>query len=159
MKKSKRKELFALLDKIPEAKAISAWNLSKFEPDGVQSKPPSKPVNPSMFFNPFKFKQGCRRETKNDQQQTKRKEKGPKQPLGLYGQQLCQYHSSTISPLVFPGDEPVMAITVDPIKVLPSKITSVSPSLVVVTIDKPEPVSDEEAELENLVASSDADLD
>ena len=52
-----------------------------------------------------------------------------------------------------------MAITVDPIKAIPSKITSVSPSLVAVTIDEPEPVLDEEAELEKLVASSDADLD
>ena len=52
-----------------------------------------------------------------------------------------------------------MAITVDPITVLPSKITSVLPSLVAVTIDEPEPVPDEEAELEKLVASSDADFD
>ena len=53
----------------------------------------------------------------------------------------------------------MMAITVDPITVSPSKITSVSPSLVAVSIDEPEPVSDDEAELEKLVASSDADLD
>ena len=52
-----------------------------------------------------------------------------------------------------------MVINVDPIKILLSKIISVSPSLVAVTIDEPEPVSDEEAELEKLVASSDADLD
>ena len=69
------------------------------------------------------------------------------------------YHSPTISPLVLPGNEPVMAITVDPITVLPLKITSVSPSLVAVTIDEPEPVPDKEAELKKLVACSDADLD
>ena len=72
--------MFDLLDKIPEAKAIRAWNLdcnarekeSKFEPD----KPPRKPVNPPMFFNLFKFQQGRCREPKNDQQRTKKKEKG-----------------------------------------------------------------------------------
>ena len=52
-----------------------------------------------------------------------------------------------------------MAITVNPIPVSPSKITPVSPSLVAVSIDMPEHVSDDEAELEKLVASSDADLD
>ena len=159
VKKSKRKELFALLDKIPEAKEIRAWNLSKFDPDGVQSKPPSRHVHSSMFSNPFKFKKGRRRETKKDPQRIKRKEKGPKQTLGLYEQQLCQYHSPTISPLVLPSNKTVMVITVDPITVLPSKITSVSPSLVAVTIDEPEPVPDEGAELEKLVASSDVDLD
>ena len=79
-----------MINKIPEAKAIRAWNLtrkskgkkSKFVPE----KPPSQPVNPSMFFNPFKFKRGRRREPKKDQQRTKRKEKGPKQTLGIYKQ-------------------------------------------------------------------------
>ena len=52
----------------------------------------------------------------------------------------------------------MMAITVDTIIVPPLKITAVSPSLVTVSIDKPEPVSDDKAELEKLVASSDADL-
>ena len=52
-----------------------------------------------------------------------------------------------------------MVITVDPIKVLPSKIISISASLAAVTIDEPEPVSDQEVKLEKLVASSDADLD
>ena len=155
MKKIKRKDLFDLLNKILEAKATRAWNLSKFEPD----KPPRKPVNPSTFFNPFKFKLGRSREQKNDQQHTKRKKKGPKQPSGLYEKQLCQHHSPIVSPLVCPGDEPLMAITVNPIKVPPSKITFVSPSLVAVSIEEPEPVSDEEAELEKLVASSDVDLD
>ena len=159
VKKSKRKELFALLDKIPEAKAIRACNHSKFDPDGVRYKPPSKPVHSSMFSNPFKFKRGRCREPKKDPQHIKRKEKGPKQTLGLYKQQLCPYHSPVISSLVLPGDELVMVITVDPITVLPSKITSVSPSLVAVTIDEPEPLPDEEAELEKLVASSDDDLD
>ena len=69
-----------MLDKIPEAKVIRAWNLackskekeSKFVPD----KPQNKPGNPSMFFNPFKFKRGRRREPKNDKQCTKKNEKG-----------------------------------------------------------------------------------
>ena len=86
MKKSKRKKLFVLLDNIPEAKEIRAWNPSKFDPDGVRSKPTSKPVHSSMFSNPFKFKRGRRREPKKDQQRTKRKEKGPKQTLGIYKQ-------------------------------------------------------------------------
>ena len=51
-----------------------------------------------------------------------------------------------------------MAITVDSITVLPSKITSVSPSLVTITIDEPGPIPNEDAELVKLVASSDADL-
>ena len=51
-----------------------------------------------------------------------------------------------------------MAITVDPTIVSPSKITSFSPNLVVVSINEPAPVPDNEAELEKLVASSDADL-
>ena len=51
-----------------------------------------------------------------------------------------------------------MTITVYPIIVPPSKITSVSPSLVSVSIDEPVPVPDDEAELEKLVESSDADL-
>ena len=61
--------------------------------------------------------------------------------------------------LVYPGDKPVMAITVDLIIVPSSKITSVSPSLVAVSIDEPILVPDDEVELEKLVASSDADLD
>ena len=52
-----------------------------------------------------------------------------------------------------------MAITVNPIKLLPLKIMSVSPSIITVTTDEPESVLDEEAELEKLVASSDADHD
>ena len=90
VKKEKRNELFDLLEKIPEAKRIREWNLalqlkdkeSKFVPDPL----PSRPINPSMFFNPFKFKQGRRRESKNDNQRTKKEEKGRAQPLGLYKQ-------------------------------------------------------------------------
>ena len=52
-----------------------------------------------------------------------------------------------------------MAITVDSIIVPPSKITAISPCLVAVSINEPESVSDDEIELENLVASNDADLD
>ena len=52
-----------------------------------------------------------------------------------------------------------MAITIDPIPILPSTIISVSPTLVAVSIEEPEQVPDEEAELEKLVASSDAELD
>ena len=52
-----------------------------------------------------------------------------------------------------------MVITVDQIIVPPSKITSVSSSLVVVSMNEPVPVPDDEAELEKLMASNDADLD
>ena len=52
-----------------------------------------------------------------------------------------------------------MVITIDPITVSPSKITSVSPSLVAVSIEEPELILDEEAELGKLVESSDSDLD
>ena len=65
--------------------------------------------------------------------------------------------------IAYLGDEPVMAITVDPI---PSSLTkkplvspSTQPSLVAVSIDEPEPIPDEEVELEKLVESSDSDLD
>ena len=112
-----------------------------------------------MFFNPFKFKRGCRREPKDNNQRTKKKVKGRAQPLGLHDQQIYKYHHSIVYPLVYPGGEPVMAITIDPIPVSPSTITSVSPSLVAVSIDEPEYVPDEEVELEKLVASSDSDLD
>ena len=84
-KSSTKKKMFDLLEKIPEAKIIRDWNLtrqSKFVPDPL----PSRPVIPSMFFNPFKFKRGRRREPKNDNQRTKKKEKGRAQPLGLYEQ-------------------------------------------------------------------------
>ena len=54
-----RKEMFALLETIPEAtrdwtKPTVNWTekKSKFVPDPV----PSRPVKPSMFINPFKFK-------------------------------------------------------------------------------------------------------
>ena len=52
-----------------------------------------------------------------------------------------------------------MVITVYQIKVPPSKITSISPSLVVIAIDDPVPVLNDEAELKKLVESSDANLD
>ena len=67
MKKEKRNELFALVEKIPEGKAIRASNLSKFNFDGNW-----KPIHSSVFFNPFKFKRGHRRESKNNQH-TKKK--------------------------------------------------------------------------------------
>ena len=124
----------------------------------VPNKLPSKLVNPFMFFNPFKFKEGRCREPQNVNQRTKKKEKIQEQPLGLHEQQLCKYHHSIIYPLVYPSDEPVEEITVDPIIVTPSKITSVSQSLVAVSINEPVPVPDKEAELEKLVESSDADL-
>ena len=60
---------------------------------------------------------------------------------------------------MYPVDEPMMAITVDPIVPSPSKVTSVSPSLVAVSIDEPIPVLNDEAELEKLVESSDRDID
>ena len=52
-----------------------------------------------------------------------------------------------------------MAITVDLIIVPLSKITSISPSLVAVSINEPVPVPDNKDKLEKLVESSDADLD
>ena len=109
---------------------------------------PNHQVNLFIFlcFKPFNVKRGNHRELKKNLQRTKRKEKGPKQTLGLYEQQLCPCQSPAISSLVLPGDEPVMAITVDPITVLPSQIIFVSPSLVAVKIGKPEPVLDEEVE-------------
>ena len=79
--------------------------------------------------------------------------------MGLYKQQICKYHHPTVYPPVYLVDEPVVAVTIDPISVSPSKITLVLPSLVAVSIDEPKHVPDEEAELEKLVASSDADLD
>ena len=126
-----------MLDKIPEAKAIRAWNLARKskekEANFVPNKPPRKSVNPYMSINPFKFKQGRRREPKNDHQCTKKKKKkkkkkGRRQPLVLHKQQLCKYHHPIVYPLVYPEGEPVMAITVDPIIVPPSKITSISTS-------------------------------
>ena len=64
-----------------------------------------------------------------------------------------------VDPPINPGDEFVMVITVDPVIVPPSKVTSISPSLVAVSVDDPVPVLDDEKELEKLVESSDADLD
>ena len=75
--------------------------------------------------------------------------KGRAQPLGLYDQQICKYHHPIVYPLAYLGDEPVMAITIDPIPVSPSKITSASPSLVAVSIDEPKQVPNEEAELKS----------
>ena len=53
----KKKELFDTLDQIPEAKAIRAWNLARSlkekEFKFVLDKLTSKPVSPSMFFNPL----------------------------------------------------------------------------------------------------------
>ena len=76
----KKKKLFGMLDEMPEAKIIIVWKLPRqlkekeyiFVPD----KPPSKPVNSSLFFNSFKFKRGCCCEVKNNNQRTKKKEKG-----------------------------------------------------------------------------------
>ena len=92
----KKKELFGMLDKIPEAKTIIAWKLARQSKEKesmfVPDKPLSKPVNSSMFFNPFKFKQGRRHEPENNSQRIKKKEKGREQLLGLHDQQLCKYH-------------------------------------------------------------------
>ena len=86
------------------------------------------------------------------------KDKGQRQPLALHQQQLYKYHHLIVYPLVYLVDEPVMAITVDPIIVPSLKITTVSPSLVAFYIDDPVPVLDDKAELDKLVESSDADL-
>ena len=102
---------------------------------------------------------------KNDNQGAQKKVKNRSQPLGLHEQQLCKYHNShpIDDILTYSGDEPVMAITVDPIPSSLTKKPSVSPStqpsLVAVSIDEPEPIPDEEVELEKLVKSSDSDLD
>ena len=174
VKKKKRSELFDRLKKIPKAKRTCEWNLacqskdkeSKFVPDPLPPIP-NRLVVHSLFFNPFKFKQGRRPESKlkNDNQGTKKKVKGRAQPLGLHKQQICKYHHPhpIDYPLTYPGDEPVMAITVDPIPLSRIKVPSVSPStqpsLVVVSIDEPDPIPDEEVKLEKLVESSNSDLD
>ena len=87
--KKERNKMFDLLEKIPQTKRIK-WNLtsqSKFVPDPL---PPitSRPVVYSLFFNPFKFKQGHRPESKpkNDNQGAKKKVKGRAQPLELLEQ-------------------------------------------------------------------------
>ena len=85
--------------------------------------------------------------------------------MELHEQQICKYHHPhpIAYPPTYPGDESVMAITVDPIPLSCTKIPSVSPgtqpSLVAVSIDEPDPILDEEVELEKLVESSDTDLD
>ena len=158
----KKKQRFDILDQIPEAKAILAWKLAQHSKKKksmiAPNKPTSKLVNPSMSFSLFKFKQGCHCKPKNVNRRTKKKKKGQGQPLGLHKQQLCKYHRPIIYPLVYPGDEPVMTITVDPTIVPPLKIPSISPSLVAVSIDELVLVPDNKTELEKLVEVSDADL-
>ena len=105
------------LEKIPEAKRIrlARRSQSKFVPDPLPPEP-SRPVIPSLFFNPFKFKRGRRPEPKKDNKGTTKKVKGRAQTLGLHDQQICKFHHPPIDyPSTYPGDEPVMAITVDPI--------------------------------------------
>ena len=135
----KKKQRFDILDQIPEAKAILAWKLAQHSKKKksmiAPNKPTSKLVNPSMSFSLFKFKQGCHCKPKNVNRRTKKKKKGQGQPLGLQKQQLYKYHHPIIYSLVYPGDEPILAIIVDPIIVPPSKITFVSPSLLAVFID------------------------
>ena len=58
--------------------AIRASNLFKFDSDGNW-----KPIHSSVFFNPFKFKRGRRRESKNTQH-TKKKVKGIEHSLWVY---------------------------------------------------------------------------
>ena len=49
----KKKQPFDMLDEIPKAKTIIAWKLARRleekESIFVPNKPPSRPVNPSMF--------------------------------------------------------------------------------------------------------------
>ena len=52
-----------------------------------------------------------------------------------------------------------MVITLEPIVSSPSKITSVSPSLVAISVDESVPVPDNKVELEILVELSDGDSD
>ena len=124
------------LHDIPEAKTVLAWMNAR------DSK--AKPSIQSKIYNPFKFR---------------RRSKGPRQQLALHQLQLCKYHQPTACSLPYPGDEPVMAITVEPIVPTRSSTKAVSPTLIAVSVDEPILVPDEEAELEKLVESSDYDLD
>ena len=85
-----------------------AWKLTRLlkekEPVVVPDKTTNKPVNPSMFFNPFKFKPGRRHEPKNVDQHTKKKDKGRGQTLALHQQQLCKNHYPIVYPPVYTGD-------------------------------------------------------
>ena len=87
-----------------------------------------------------------------------KRSKGPRQTLALYQQQLCEYYQPIAYLSIYPGDEPVMVVTIKSIIHLPSTITSVSPTLVAVTVDKSILVPDNEAELEKLVGSSNNNL-
>ena len=86
--KKKEKLLVDILDDIPEAWTMLACKfaqtLKKKKPVVVHDKQTSKPVIPSMFFNPFRFKQGRRPEPKNVDQHAKKKDKDQRQPLALY---------------------------------------------------------------------------
>ena len=156
----------AKLETIPEAKLISDWN--EFVPGPVPKFSfSSVPVINSLFYNPFKYKRGRRPEPKrkNNNLGVKKKVKNRGRTLAVHEQQLCPYHNPhpIDDPIVYPGDEPVMAITVDPISSSLTKKPPVSPStqpsLVAVSIDEPEAIPDEELELEKLVESSDSELD
>ena len=76
----KKKQLFDMLNKIPEAKAIIAWKLARKSKEKksmfVLDKPPRKPVNTSMFFNPLSLNNDVAVSQKNNKKRTKRKEKG-----------------------------------------------------------------------------------
>ena len=72
---------------------------------------------------------------------------------------MYKYHQPIVYPSVYCGNKPVLAITVEPIIPSTSKITSVSPKIVSVSVYEPVPSPDNEAELENLAESSDGHLD
>ena len=86
--KKDRNKVFNRLTKIPEAQRIREWSLarqSKFVPDPLPPVP-SRPVVPSLFYNPYKYKRGRhpKRKPKKDNQGTTKKVKGRAQPLGLH---------------------------------------------------------------------------
>ena len=65
----KKKHLHNILNNISEAKMILAWKLARIskakESVVIPSKKTTKPVIPSMFFNPFKLKTRRLCETQN----------------------------------------------------------------------------------------------
>ena len=71
----KKKLVEDILDDIPKARTMLPWKLAQIskekEPVVVHDNSTNKQVIPSMFFNPFKFKQGRRREPKNVDQHAK----------------------------------------------------------------------------------------
>ena len=95
------------------------------------------PLTTSQFVNPFKHKRGRLKSSNATAKVAKRKRNKPS--LATYKQQMVPYEH-----VIEPGDEPIMAMIMEPV-------------LVAVTIQPA--IIDEDAELEKLVESSDADLE